>query len=185
MLSTPAPMPTSIMPHLMALAISITAWSPLEHCLLRDLTAAVSGNPATRAAARNSVAPPPGGKTEPTAISSTKAGSILDFSIKDLNTPASRSDAAVSLKPPLPPLVKAVRRAQVTTMSSGCLAVIAETPPLPVRCEVTCERRCVAASNCHMLALRKAEYNDVDGIFGYASTWRHDESECECSGGEV
>lgn len=33
--------------------------------------------------------------------------------------PTRRSAAAVSLKPPLPPLVKGVRRAAVMTMSSG------------------------------------------------------------------
>ncbi len=70
----------------------------------------------TNAAALNSVAPPPGGKTLPTAISSTKAGSILLLSINALNAPTSRSDAGVSLKPPLPPFVKAVRRHAVTTI---------------------------------------------------------------------
>lgn len=99
----------------MALAISTQACRPDEHCLLSDFTAAVSGNPAASAAARNSVAPPPGGRTDPTEISSTRDGSILERSISDLKAPTSRSAAGVSLKPPLPPLVNAVRRHAVTT----------------------------------------------------------------------
>lgn len=103
----------------MALAISIQACKPLEHCLFTLFTAVVSGNPATSAAARNSVAPPPGGRTLPTAISSTREGSIFERASRDLNTWTRRSAAAVSLRPPFPPLVKGVRRAQVITMSSG------------------------------------------------------------------
>ena len=116
MLSTPAPTPTSIMPELIAFAISTQACRPEEHCLFKLLTAAETGNPAAKAAARNSVAPPPGGRTEPTAISSTKAGSIFERSMSDLNAPTSISAAAVSLNPPFPPLVNAVRRHAVTTI---------------------------------------------------------------------
>jgi hypothetical protein len=115
MLSTPAPTPTSIIPELIAFAISTQACKPEEHCLFKLLTAAETGKPATRAAARNSVAPPPGGKTEPTEISSTSAGSIFERSMSDLKAPTSRSAAAVSLNPPLPPFVNAVRRHAVTT----------------------------------------------------------------------
>ena len=131
MLSTPAPIPTSIIPDLRALAMSTVACRPLEHCLFKLRTAVVSGNPATREAARNSVAPPPGGRTEPTATSSTRFGLIPLRSITALKTPASRSAAGVSLKPPFPPLVRAVRRAHVTTISSGCFSVRAAAPFLP------------------------------------------------------
>jgi len=116
MLSTPAPIPISIMPDLMALAISTHACRPEEHCLFKLLTAAETGNPAAKAAARNSVAPPPGGRTDPTAISSTRPGSMFERSMRDLKAPMRRSAAAVSLKPPLPPFVNAVRRAAVTTI---------------------------------------------------------------------
>lgn len=119
MLSTPAPIPTSIMPALIALAISTQACSPELHCRLTDLTAVVAGKPATNAAARNSVAPPPGGKTEPTAMSSTRAGSICERTRRALNAPTSRSAAGVSLKPPLPPLVKGVRNAAVMTICAS------------------------------------------------------------------
>lgn len=119
MLSTPAPTPTSIMPDLMAFAISTHACRPDEHCLFKLLTAADTGNPAAKAAARNSVAPPPGGSTDPTAMSSTSPGSIFERSMRDLNAPTSKSAAAVSLKPPLPPFVNAVRRQAVTTIWNG------------------------------------------------------------------
>jgi hypothetical protein len=120
MLSTPAPTPISIIPDLIALAISTQACRPEEHCRFKLFTAAETGNPATSAAARNSVAPPPGGKTEPTAMSSTNAGSIFERSMRDLKAPTSRSAAAVSLKPPFPPLVNAVRRHAVTTIWREC-----------------------------------------------------------------
>ena len=137
------------MPVLIAFAISTHACSPLEHCRLRLFTAAVSGKPAANAAARNSVAPPPGGKTDPTLMSSTKAGSSFERDRRALNAPYNRSEAAVSLKPPLPPLVKGVRRAQVTTMSSGCFARIDSEPrgmsdSEERRWEVTWDRRCCA-----------------------------------------
>lgn len=122
MLSTPAPTPTSIMPVEIALAISTTACNPLLHCLFRAFTAAVTGNPAARAAALNSVAPPPGGSTDPTAISSTSAGSILERSMRALKAPTRRSAAAVSLNPPLPPLVNGVRKHAVTTTWVGVRA---------------------------------------------------------------
>ena len=128
MLSTPEPMPTSIMPERMALAISTHACRPEEHCRLRDLTAVDSGKPATSAAARYSVAPPPGASTQPVAMSSTRAGSILLRSRRALNVWARRSAAAVSLKPPLRPRVKGVRRAQVMTTSSGDLERIGFCP---------------------------------------------------------
>lgn len=144
MLSTPAPIPTSIMPVFSAFAISTTACKPLEHCLFKLRTAVDSGNPATSDAARNSVAPPPGGRTEPTATSLTSLGSMPLRSMTALKTPASRSAAAVSLKPPLPPLVMAERRAHVTTMSSGCFSVRPAAPLLPPKWEETWVRRCWA-----------------------------------------
>ena len=125
MLSTPAPTPMSMRPALMALAISTQACRPELHCLFSECTAVLSGNPAASAAALNSVAPPPGGRTEPTAMSSTRAGSSLLRSRRDTKAPWRRSAAAVSLKPPLPPLVWAVRRQAVTTISSGCFFRIA------------------------------------------------------------
>lgn len=105
MLSTPAPMPMSIMPALMALAISTQAWRPELHCLFKLCTPVDEGKPAARAAALNSVAPPPGARTFPTAMSSTSEGSILERSSRDLKAPWRRSAQGVSLKPPLPPLV--------------------------------------------------------------------------------
>lgn len=115
-LSTPAPTPTSIMPDLIAFAMSTHACRPELHWRFKPLTPAESGKPAAMAAARNSVAPPPGASTVPTATSSMSWGSILERSIRALKAPTSRSDACVSLKPPLPPLVIGVRRAQVMTI---------------------------------------------------------------------
>ena len=56
-------------------------------------------------------------------MSSTRSGEILEREIREERAWCSRSAAAVSLKPPRPPLVMGVRRQQVTTMSSGDLAV--------------------------------------------------------------
>ena len=85
----------SIIPHRMACTISTQAWRPEEHCLLSVLTAVVSGKPATRAAARYSVAPAPGERTLPTEMSSTRLGSILEREMRDLKVWARRSAAAV------------------------------------------------------------------------------------------
>ena len=128
----------SIIPQRMALAMSTQAWSPDEHCRFRALRAVVSGKPATRAAARNSVAPAPGARTLPTEMSSTRLGSIWEREMRDLKPWARRSDATVlwvsmisgsqgwafpsiahSLKAPFPPRVSGVRSAHVTTTSSG------------------------------------------------------------------
>lgn len=133
----------------MALAMSTVACNPLEHCLFKLFTAVLSGNPATRAAPRNSVAPPPGGNTLPTAMSSTREGSSFERSIKDLKAWTRRSAAGLSLSPPFPPLVKGVRRAQVMTMSSGDLNRIDSRPrgmsaSEEARCDWTWERRCCA-----------------------------------------
>jgi hypothetical protein len=122
MLSAPAPMPISIMPVLIALAMSTQAWRPEEHWRFSDLHDAVTGKPAARAAARNSVAPPPGARTVPTAMSSTRLGSIFERSRRALRAPWRRSADWVSLKPPFPPLVMAVRRAHVTTIWTSRLA---------------------------------------------------------------
>jgi hypothetical protein len=113
-------MPTSIIPLLIEFAISTHACRPELHCLFRLLTAAETGKPAAKAAALNSVAPPPGGNTDPTAISSTRPGSIFERSMSDLKAPTSISAAAVSLKPPRPPFVNAVRRQAVTTIWNVC-----------------------------------------------------------------
>lgn len=129
MLSTPAPMPTSIMPALIWLATSTQAWRPEEHWRLRVRTAVDSGKPATRLAPRISVAPPPGARTEPTQMSSTRAGLMWERSMMALRTPAMMSAACVSLKPPLPPLVKALRQQAVTTTSSGRFSSILSRPP--------------------------------------------------------
>jgi len=48
--------------------------------------------------------------------------------MRDLSVWARRLAAAVSLKPPLPPLVRGVRRAQVATMSEGALERIDSLP---------------------------------------------------------
>ena len=71
MLSTPAPIPISIIPAWIWFATSTQACRPEEHCLLTARTAVSSVKPATKAAARNSVAPAPGASTLPTATSST------------------------------------------------------------------------------------------------------------------
>lgn len=139
----------SIMPPLIAFATSTHAWRPELHCLFKLLTPVVVGKPAARAAALNSVAPPPGARTQPTETSSTSAGSIFDRSRSDLKAPCKRSAPAVSLKPPFPPLVRAVLRAHVTTTSSGCLDKMASrlgarSASLLLRCDVTCERRSLA-----------------------------------------
>ena len=60
-----------------------------------------------------------------------------------------RSAAGVSLRPPLPPRVKGVRSAQVTTMSEGDWARMASRPrgmsaSEAERWDWTCERRCWA-----------------------------------------
>ena len=144
--STPLPMPISIMPERMALAMSEMACRPLLHCRFRLFRAVVSGKPATRAAALNSVAPEPGARTLPTAMSSTRAGFMFERSMTDLRVCARRSAPGVSLKPPRPPFVRGVRRAQVTTMSSSFLARRVSRPrgmsaSEEERWEVTCERR--------------------------------------------
>lgn len=133
----------------MALVMSAHACNPLEHCLFRLFTAVLSGKPATSAAARNSVAPPPGGSTLPTAISSTREGSILERESRDLNTWTRRSAAGTSFSPPFPPFVKGVRRAQVTTISSGDLERTDSRPrgmsaSDEARWDWTWERRCCA-----------------------------------------
>lgn len=55
----------------------------------------VSGKPATRAAARNSVAPDPGARTLPTAMSSTRLGSMRERERREERVCARRSGAAV------------------------------------------------------------------------------------------
>jgi hypothetical protein len=83
------------------------------------LTAAVTGNPAASAAALNSVAPPPGASTVPTAMSSTRAGSMPERERSEVKEETRRSAAAVSLSSPLPPRQMGVRRAQVMTIWRG------------------------------------------------------------------
>ncbi len=48
--------------------------------------------------------------------------------MRDLRVWMSKSAAAVSFRPPFPPLVNGVRRAQVTTMSSGDLESMLSRP---------------------------------------------------------
>jgi hypothetical protein len=60
-------------------------------------------------------------------MSSTSEGSIFERSIRALKAPTSISAAAVSLKPPLPPFVIAVRRHAVTTIYH---AIISTAPIL-------------------------------------------------------
>ena len=54
-------------------------------------------------------------------MSSTREAEIWERERRERRTCARRSDAGMSLRPPLPPLVKGVRRALVITMSSGDL----------------------------------------------------------------
>lgn len=119
--STPAPIPTSIIPAEMALAMSTQAMRPDEHCRLRALTPVPTGKPALRAAARYSVAPAPGDKTLPTAMSWTSSGLIPDRLMIPSKAKVKRSAAAVSLRRPLPPLQKGVRRQAVMTTCCGSL----------------------------------------------------------------
>ena len=135
-----APMPMSMVPHLIALAMSTQACRPDEHCLFSALTAVELGKPAARAAARNSVAPPPGARTLPTAMSSTSEGSMPERSMRLLKAPTRSSAPGVSLKPQRPPFVMAVRRAAVTTMSSGCFSITPGRPEPDMWWE-TCSRR--------------------------------------------
>ena len=93
----------SISPTLISLAIWFTAVRPEEHCLFTVLIGVVFGMPAKRAAIRAAEAPPPGGKTFPTAMSSMRAGSNPAFVYVALRTPARISSGRVSLKPPFFP----------------------------------------------------------------------------------
>lgn len=69
------PIPMSICPVTISFAICEIAVRPDEHCLLTVLTALVLGIPAARAAIRAAEAPPPGGRTLPTEMSSMSEGS--------------------------------------------------------------------------------------------------------------
>jgi hypothetical protein len=156
MLSVPAPMPISIMPVLMALAMSTQAWRPEEHWRFSDLHEVVTGKPAARAAARNSVAPPPGARTVPTEMSSTRLGSIFERSRSALKAPTRRSADWVSLKPPFPPLVKGVRRAHVTTT----FKVVSQVFPIYDGVEVW--RASVASSS--LVAQREKKCTHIIGM---------------------
>ena len=167
--STPAPMPISIIPLRIAFAMSTQAWRPEEHCLLTERTAAVSGMPATREAARNSVAPPPGARTFPTEISSMREGSIWERESRDLRVWTRRSEAGTSLREPFPPLVRGVRRQQVTTISSGDLERMESRPrgmsdSEEERWEVTWERRVRAAGRESQYLVVGKEGSDEENI---------------------
>lgn len=160
----------------MELDISTIACNPLEHCLFRLFTAVLSVNPATRAAPRNSVAPPPGGSTLPTAMSSTREGSSFERAIRDLNAWTRRSAAGVSLSPPFPPLVKGVRRAQVMTMSSGDLDRIESRPrgmsaSEEARCDWTCESRCCAFDMLEVISSNKDSAAQKEGCDIEGNRW--------------
>lgn len=98
----------SICPVEISLAIWATVARPEEHCLLSVLTAAVLGMPAYKAAIRATVAPPPGGRTFPTATSSINEGLTPLRSMTPLKTAASRSSGHASLRPPFFALVSGV-----------------------------------------------------------------------------
>ena len=72
-----SPMPMSIWPARIWLAIWLTAVSPEEHWRLMVLMEVSTGMPACSAAMRAAEAPPPGGRTLPTEISSMSLGSRL------------------------------------------------------------------------------------------------------------
>jgi len=115
------PIPISIWPIAISPAIWLTAVNPLEHWRLTVLIAVVFGIPAARAAIRAAEAPPAGGRTFPTAISSMREGSRLIFVYAARRTPDRISSGRVSLKPPFLAFVMAERTAQTMTTSSSFL----------------------------------------------------------------
>lgn len=70
---------------------------------------------------RETVAPPPGGNTFPTMISSTSSGFNLTRSTQAFKAAAKSSSWCVSLKPPRLARVMGVRTAETMTMSSADL----------------------------------------------------------------
>jgi hypothetical protein len=93
----------SICPARIWLAIWLTAVRPDEHCLLTVLIEVSTGMPAWRAAIRAAEAPPPGGRTLPTEISSMSLGSRLALEYAARRTCDRISSGLVSLKPPFLP----------------------------------------------------------------------------------
>ena len=90
----------SIWPAIICAAIWLTAVRPDEHWRLTVAIDVETGMPAWRAAMRAADAPPPGGRTFPTLISSTSAGSRLTFVYTARRMPERISSGRVSLKPP-------------------------------------------------------------------------------------
>lgn len=119
MFSTPAPIPTSITPALILLAIIAQASNPLEQSLFIDTIVVVSGKPARNAAILCGISPAPDCKLFPTQISSTFLGSILVLSKIALNTGTKRPSHEVSLSPPFFALVNGVLKAAQMTTSSA------------------------------------------------------------------
>lgn len=98
--STPAPIPTSIMPDLILAAIMAQAYSPDEHILLMLMVETESGKPARYWAIRAGTGPAPGCKTLPTTTSLMCSG-LMPVLFKDyLKTAAKRVSGGVSLKGP-------------------------------------------------------------------------------------
>lgn len=141
--STPAPMPMSIWPAAIWSAMWLTATRPDEHWRLTVATDEVVGKPAASWAMRATVAPPPGGRTLPTWISSTRSLLAPERSMTPSKTALRRSSGHASLRPPFLARVIGVRTAATMTTSSGFFWRRAALPR-GVRCETRPERRSLA-----------------------------------------
>jgi hypothetical protein len=91
--------------------------------------------------------------------------------------PTRRSAAGVSLKPPLPPFVKGVRRAAVMTMSSAFLVRRAERP-VGWRWEATWPTRDCAVDDVSLGVLEVGWGGGRDGWDGMGRTGRHGDGCC-------
>lgn len=109
----------SITPALILAAMIEHASNPEEHSLLMATMEVVSGNPAKNIAILFGISPAPGCKLLPTAMSWMSLGFTLARRATYLKTTDRRYSGAVSLSPPLLPLVIGVlTAAQITTSSS-------------------------------------------------------------------
>ena len=96
---------------------------------------------------------------------------MLERDSRDLKAWTRRSAAGTSLRPPRPPLVNGVRRAQVMTISSGDFARMDSRPrgmsaSEEERWDWNWERRC-CADGCHLLA---GIYEKIWWVFAHLST---------------
>lgn len=117
--STPHPTPMSICPAVIALAMWATACSPEEHCLFRACREVVCGTPPRNPPILEVVAPAPGCRQFPTAMSSIFAGSRLALVYTSLRTCPRSCSGAVFLKDPFLALQRAVLEKDTITTSSS------------------------------------------------------------------